>query len=349
MGNFLEIQKIKRPQQLSKFLGGLLLLVSLGTGIAVYSVGIYLFDQHNITISGRLIPFDISGLSSVQAGDVIIDQPRIEPPALPKQVGELPPPENFSAVSILVKDKETGAVLYQKNPYEPRSIASITKLMSALVVLEKQGDWSATTTVVTDALVDSHMVGQDIYTRDELWNSALIGSSNKAIMTIADSVGWEREAFVARMNERAVELGMSDTHFVEPTGLDAGNISTASDISLLLAEALRQDRIVQSLLTPEYTLYSTEKKSNSHMWNTNWLLLGWVPHSFQQIIGGKTGYIDASLYNFTVQILSDEGQALEVVVLGAKTHEARFTEARDVVQAVVDAYIWPHEEDYAKE
>lgn len=341
------IEHIKRPNGFAKLFGGIFMLVAVGVGIGAYILGASLFKQHNINVAARLLPFDVNGISSVQAGDIIMAEPvHIESPELPQLIAELPSAASFTAHSILVKDAETGMTLYQKQEYDTWPIASITKLMSALVLLEKDIPWTASTTVVDDALVDTHMYGGDTYSFEELWNTALIGSSNKAIMTLADKIGWERAAFVSRMNERATELGMGDTHFVEPTGLDSGNVSTASDVAVLLEEVSRHDRIRETLITPEYEIYSAERNKAHHLWNTNWLLLGWVPHTFEAIALGKTGYIDASLYNFAVTIVGAGGRTLDVVILGANHHEARFTEARDIAEAVFAAYVWPEQEGY---
>jgi D-alanyl-D-alanine carboxypeptidase len=77
------------------------------------------------------------------------------------------------------------------------------------------------------------------------------------------------------------------------------------------------------------------------MWNTDWLLLGWIPHSDFEIRGGKTGYIPAAGYNFAMETINKNGHALDVVVLGADTHEARFTEARDAAAWVYGHFAWP--------
>lgn len=277
-------------------------------------------------------------------GDQIYEQPVVPPPPpLPELIGELPLAEDFSAASILVKDVESGVILFEKNAYEVRPIASLTKLMSALVLLERDVDWTLTTQVVEDELIDTHMYAGDTYTYDELWSSALVGSSNKAIMTLSDAIGWNREAFVTRMNQRAAELGMGSTVFTEPTGLDAANQSSASDLAMLLDASLAQQKIVEGLLGEDVTLYSKEREKEHHMWNTNWLLLGWIPSQFERIVGGKTGYIPAAGYNYMMQVEAAPGKMISVVVLGATSHEARFTEARDAVNAVVEAYQWPED------
>lgn len=290
-----------------------------------------------------LVEKAVTDIPSVEGGDLVIQPPAPTKPQLPELQGEMIPSDKFSAVSMIVKDNETGMVLFKKDEYKKYPIASITKLVSSLVLLEKSLDWATSTQVVKDDIIDTHMYAGDTYTLEELWLAALVGSSNKAILTLADAAGWPREAFVERMNQKARELGMVDTHFVEPTGLDEENISTASDIVLLLDEALQQEKISQALLTKEHNLYSKERKKKHHMWNTNWILLGWVNNDFFDLRGGKTGYIPASGYNFIMQVGDGSGSLIDVVVLGANSHEARFTEARDIANWVFDNYKWPAE------
>jgi serine-type D-Ala-D-Ala endopeptidase (penicillin-binding protein 7) len=278
----------------------------------------------------------------VQAGgDVVIAPPEVVKPKLPELIKGKIPQDDFSAESMIVKDNESGMVMYRKSEYSERSIASLTKLMSALVVLEKNPDWLNLATVIEDDIFDTHMYAGDTYTIEQLWQAALVGSSNKAIYTLADAVGWPRVAFVERMNQKALELGMIQTKFIEPTGLDAGNQSTASDLAMLLNEALRSEKIRTAMATKELNLYSEERQKKHHMWNTNWLLLGWITNDLHKFRGGKTGYIPESGYNFMMQVSDADNHIIDVVVLGANSHEARFTEARDIAEWTFDSYKWP--------
>lgn len=302
-------------------------------------------DEAREAIERTLPDFVSLEADTIQAGgDVVIAPPT--PPALPVLIAEAvaPEPASFSAASILVKDRTSGMVLYGKDPYIERPIASITKLMSALVLLERGVQWDQTAVVVGEDALDSHMYAGDTFTLTELWNAALIGSSNKAILTLARAAGWtEDAAFVERMNQKAVEIGLSNTHFADPSGLLSENTSTASDAAILLEEALAHPAIVNAMLQNEYHLYSKERQKPHHMWNTNWLLLGWIPHQFAQVLGGKTGYIPASGYNFSVSFADALGHTIDVVVLGAQSHEARFTEARDIAAWAFQHYQWPQE------
>lgn len=348
--NFLEIDPTKDPSnKWRNFIGAACVVLSIIAGFLWFTnkpINVFSKTEENENLQ-ELVENTLRDDKNEEdnfAQKAIPDyEEKQQTPKLPQLRGELPDEEDFSAKSIIVKDKETGMVMYAKNEYNRRSVASITKLMSALVILEKDPNWDAVVEVVPDDVIGTHMYAGEKYTLESLWRSALIGSSNKAVLTLADSVGWPREAFVERMNGKALELGMADTHFVDPTGLEKENVSTASDIAILLEEAMDINEIRQTVLLKEYYLASVDKKNMRHMWNTDWLLLGWVNNHFVDIRGGKTGYIPESGYNFTMQVADAYGHILDVVVLGAKDHEARFTEARDVAEAVFEDYIWDEE------
>lgn len=340
--NFLDSNVTKHRSRLHwlPYFNGVVILVLGLVGVGFMKLGNV--SLPTVEFVQTITPFSISGdVAGAAGGDILIEPPVPEPPKLPELVGEALDPAALSADTFIVKDATTGFVYAKSNEYDKHPIASVSKLMSALVLLEKGLVWDDTHAVVEGDFVDTHMYAGDTYTVRELWNAGLIASSNKAIMTLSESVGWDLETFVARMNEKAQELGMGDTYFAEPTGLDARNVSTASDLVILLNEALAYQEIQETLLTPEYTLYSEERGKKHHMWNTNWMLLGWIPHSFDHIVGGKTGYIGASGYNFVMQVQKDGGRTLDVVVLGTDSHEARFTEARDLAEWAYDSYTWP--------
>ncbi len=273
-------------------------------------------------------------------GDVVIDPP---PPAerkRPKLVGEMLSQKQIAADSVLVKDRESGVILYSKNSYQAHPIASITKLMSALVLLEHDLNWTATTTVVGDDKIGTHIYRGDVYSLEQLWQAALVASSNKAIFTLAEYIERSENVFVERMNQKATELGMTDTHYTDPSGLDPGNVSSASDVSILLDEALRHEEITNILSMKELSLYSLKRDKEHHMWNTNWLLLNWIKHDFAYLIG-KTGYIPASGYNFAMRVGNDRGNEINVIILGAETHEGRFTQAKLAADWSFANHIWP--------
>lgn len=297
-------------------------------------------------VSNQMVLEKVESLTSAKVmqkfkigGDIEVPPP-IQKPKLPELIGEMLPSESFTAHSVMVKDRGTGALLYQKNEYDKWPLASITKLMSTLIILENNPDWATSTTVIGEDALDAHMYAGDVYTLDELWQASLIGSSNKAIISLVNALGWSETAFVERMNQKARELGMTESMFVDLTGLDAGNVASASDTAILLNEIMKKEKITKALLTTEYNLYSKERKKEHHMWNTDWLLLGWIPHQFKEFYGGKTGYIALSGYNFAMRAGDGAGHVLDVVILGAESHEARFTEAKKIAEWAFSNYKW---------
>lgn len=347
--NFIPPQPISMPHKVGILpkLTGLILLVALGTGVGLYVLGTNML-MNKVEAAGEKLAksravFENAGV--VEKNEIIapavIEEP--PPPPLPVILHENPfPADQYTARSIVVRDVASGMILVEKNSYEPRPIASITKLMSALVMLERNPSWTATTTVVEGELIDTHMYSGDTYTYDELWVSGLVASSNKAIMSLSDAIGWNRSAFIERMNQKSKEIGMEEAGFAEPTGLDEANYATAVDVAALLREALDHEDINRAVNTNEITLYSAERGKSHHMWNTNWLQLGWIPSDLK-VVGGKTGYIQASGYNLAVRLENEQGVQLDVIILGAEKHEDRFTEARDSALWAFNNFAWPNE------
>ena len=333
--NFLEVEVARDKSSIWRGALAVFVIVLAVGGFVVQKVDF----SNDHTAFNKILLQPLQNVSDKIGGDIVVEPPEVVRPNLPELVGGMLDSSQFSAHSMIVKDVQTGMVLFKKAEYDQWPIASITKLMSALILLEKNPDWATSTVVVGLDSMGTHMYAGDVYTLDELWLSALVASSNKAILTLAHALGWPLEAFVERMNQKALELGMTDTHFTDPTGLDDTNVSSASDIVILLNEVLKHDKIQTALLTKEHDLYSQQRQKSHHMWNTDWLLLGWVEHDFERFYGGKTGFINASGYNFSMRV--GNGHLVDVVVLGAGDHEARFTEARDIAKWSLQNYIWP--------
>lgn len=247
----------------------------------------------------------------------------------------------FSAKSFLIKDHETGETLVAKEEYVARPIASITKLMSGLILLDAGLDpYTGTTTAANGEVFDTFLQSHFVYEKKDVWNTAFVGSSNRAVLSLVDQTGITRDEFVKRMNDKARELGMSDAVFFDPTGLDEKDVASASDVLMLLNAALSKKEIADALLLKQYQFATVKGEHKRDIYNTNWLLIGWIPNSFSKLYPGKTGYIPASGYNFTTRVENAEGRVIDIVILGANSHEARFEEARDLAEWVFENYTW---------
>jgi len=247
-------------------------------------------------------------------------------------------------------DDKTNTVLFKKNIEEIRPLASITKLMSALVLADLPIDW-ATTTVISEDDSDGsshHLNVGEKFTLEDLWHVALIGSSNSAINTLVRSSGLSTAEFVARMNKKAADIDFS-FHFVEPTGLNSGNVASALGVARLLKEALKVEKIYRTLQIGEYYAQPLGDPKSRRVWSTDWLLTNWIPSTFTpEEIVGKTGYIAESGYNFTVRLTDGHSHAVRAVILGSGTNESRFSEARDLAEWAFGHYLWPDQEGYDK-
>lgn len=156
------------------------------------------------------------------------------------------------AKSAILMEVDTGEILYEKNPHERLAPASITKVMSLLLVVESIESGGLTLDTVLSASEHAcSMGGSQIWlepgetmTVDELLKASVIGSANDATVVLGEAIAGSEEGFVAMMNERAYQLGMEDTCFKNATGLDAdGHLTCAYDIAIMSRELIKHDII----------------------------------------------------------------------------------------------------------
>ena len=259
---------------------------------------------------------------------------------LPTRIKRAVPPPEISAESALVVDRESGRYIYHKRIDEPRPLASITKLMTMLVLLDRAVDWS-TVYEITEAdrvTAEGSQAGLRLREKvmlDDLFKAALVVSANDAVLALVHSQGWAEEEFSAFMNLKAKALGLPATFFVEPTGLDSDNRAPATAVAKILDLALAQEKIASVLSLPDYEFVSESGFKHSLI-NTNRL----VGVSESLITAGKTGFLPKSGYNFVGQARGPAGQELIVVILGSNSINSRLAEAEALVQWVVENYVW---------
>lgn len=246
-----------------------------------------------------------------------------------------------SAESATVVDARSGAVLFEKNRQESRAIGSMTKLMTALVFLREVSDLDAPATLLPDDERPGgreHLVVGDQYRVRDLLAASLISSDNSATMALVRISGLSAGDFVARMNERAAEIGMQQTTFADPTGLSVDNRSVASDLVLLLRAALSQPDIRE--LTQHASAEVTGISGRVYpLEATNELLDGPLNQEPYAIIGGKTGFLPEAGYCLGVEVQKD-GQTIYVVVLGSKTLPQRFSDVMALSVWAFETFSW---------
>ena len=235
------------------------------------------------------------------------------------------------APSVLLMEKETGTVLYEQNSHEKREPASVTKVMTLLLVMEAiDGGRLNYDDVVTVSTHASSMGGSQVYMKEneqmsvrDMLKAVAVVSANDGSVALAEHLAGSEEAFVARMNQRAAQLGMQDTHFVNCTGLPAaGHLTSAHDIAVMSRELMLHHPDIRQFTT---IWMDTIRDGAFQLSNTNKLV-----RFYEGATGLKTGSTDAARYCLSATAERD-GMELIAVVLGAETSEKRFETAKSLL------------------
>jgi D-alanyl-D-alanine endopeptidase (penicillin-binding protein 7) len=225
----------------------------------------------------------------------------------------------------LVMDQANSQILFEKNSTVPLPIASLTKLMTALVVVEARQDMDELLEVTSDDIdreknSSSRLrVGAQL-TRENMLHIALMSSENRAASALGRNFPGGLPAFVAAMNEKAKELGMLNTHYVEPTGLSSQNVASARDLAKLVIAAYQYPIIRQYSTSPRYEV-DTGRRSLKYI-NSNRL----VTHSDWEIGLQKTGYISEAGRCLVMQAIIED-RPVVMVFLDSKGKESRLGDA----------------------
>ncbi len=233
--------------------------------------------------------------------------------------------------SAILVNYENGEVIYGKNTEKVRSIASISKLVSMMVLLDKGIDLKNKTEKITkrDAYRSSRSrlnIGFEM-TLYDLLHASLLNSDNRAARALARAASGSQEEFVSDMNRKVKQLGLENTEFYDPTGLDSRNVSTAHEVAKILHYAYQYKLIAEITSKKKYKVKIQNRKNTyRQMANTNLII-----HSPYKVLSGKTGYIRAADYCLTTLVKNKKGERLTLVVLGVPGDKLRFREARKLI------------------
>jgi len=233
---------------------------------------------------------------------------------------------DIRAEAAIIYNPENGKVLWESNSTSRRSIASITKVMTATVFLEDQPDMAREVVVqradVRAASTTYLRAGYKVTTGD-LLHLLLIASDNAAARVLARVSPFGSVGFIDRMNAKAEELGLENTTYADPSGLLADNTSSAYDLAKLITYVSGDERIASIMRTPYYTVNVGRKQITVH--STNQLVM----KGDVDVQAGKTGFITKAGYCLaTLLRLPQGGPEVAVVILGAKSNPGRFWETR---------------------
>lgn len=247
----------------------------------------------------------------------------------------------ITAKSAIVLDRKTKKVLYEKNSSQRMAMASMTKLMTAIVFLEqskkKLEDRFLVPYEITvlDGAGIGLVSGEEISYKDLLWG-ALIGSGNDAAEGLALTLG-NRKEFLEKMNEKAKELGLLDTHFACASGLDTDNhYSTASDMAKIFDYALGIKEIREAIKVKEFDAHSLNTDLVHHILNTNRLLR----YDYPKMIGGKTGYTEAAGFCLVSSSSDEKNNDIITVLMNSDFDGNQFQDTKALVDWTYDNYKW---------
>lgn len=236
-----------------------------------------------------------------------------------------------SCPSALLMEKQTGTVLFAQDEHTPREPASVTKIMTLLLVMEAIDSGALSyDDVVTGSAHAAGMGGSQIWLKEneqmtvrDLLKAVCIVSGNDAAVALAEHLAGSEDAFVERMNARAQELGMNDTHFVNCTGLPAaGHLTSACDIALMSRELILHHPDIRQFTT---VWMDSLRGGESMLVNTNKLI-----RFYDGATGLKTGSTGSAGYCLSATA-EKNGMELIAVVLKGKTSDERFSDAKSLL------------------
>lgn len=231
--------------------------------------------------------------------------------------------------SAIVVNEATGEILWSKNPSEILPIASLTKLMTFHIFQGRPVSWDQE--IVYSKNYDRE--GARLYVKDgeimtikDLFYSAVLGSANNAIIALVANSGLTQEEFAEQMNEQARDWGLNDTHFVEPTGLDPNNHSSAKDLARLSQIVFQNPELLEIAAQTSYSFQTVNTQKNHYIKNTNTLL-----NTEADVLAGKTGYSEEAGYCLVLKATGKAKGQLLVIVLNSPDSSTRFAEAQNLL------------------
>lgn len=261
-----------------------------------------------------------------------------KPKKTPDIINGLP---NIRSTAALIVDFSTNEVLFEREPDTQRPIASISKLMGALVIhkyCQLKDEGMHTMTVANREAArggdKSKLVTGWSYSHLDLLRAALMKSDNRALPALGEACGLDIPTFASKMNEEARLLGLTRTSFAEPNGLSRDNVSTPREIMVLLKAVIAIPKLAAIMSTKDAVItgHRDNKTRTVTIKNTDRML----SKDVATILGGKTGYTDLARYCLAIAARTDDGRELGMVFLGAEGKLTRFADFTRAIRWLLD-------------
>lgn len=243
--------------------------------------------------------------------------------------------------TALVLDGASGKILFSKNANQEAAIASITKLMTAMVFLENNPGWDTAYQITAADKVEGgkeYLFNGDIATVRDLFYLSLVGSANSATLSLVRSTGLSKQDFVATMNAKAQALNLGKTFFADPVGLSNFNRSTAFEAAMMAKAAFAEESIRNAVLSKAYS-FSTAGGREVTVYSTD-ALLDSYPKDGIILAGGKTGYTEMAGYCFVGKFARANGEEIITAVLGGANENYRFSKTKELTDWTYASYNW---------
>ncbi len=247
-----------------------------------------------------------------------------------------------TAPAVFVADVASGKVLFSKNAYRTMSIASLTKLVTAMVVLDKKPDLKQKITFQEedfDGESKSVFMVNEILTVEDALRSMIVGSINATANALAREFGGKEE-FVKEMNAKIKSLGLKSPELVEPSGINPRNRANAADLAAIISTAASYPEIREYAEPETVTVYGDGGKRVHNIKSTNLLLQSYLNKNPYRVIMAKTGSLPEAGYCMAQITSLGSGKEVVAVELGSNNHFSRYQDIKVLTTWAFDTYDW---------
>jgi D-alanyl-D-alanine endopeptidase (penicillin-binding protein 7) len=262
--------------------------------------------------------------------ELLVDLPNLDGDAVSSRA-----PVALGSRSVFVYDVDAGQVLYARNADDRRSVASLTKLVSALALAsEEDADLEAEHCIdhrfrPSQNGARSKFSTGECYQGWDLAGAALVASDNRGAFGMQVASGLDYDEFIGRMNEVTGDLQMGSSSFVDPSGLEDDNLSTARDMTRAVLSVSAHPTLAMMATAPEWHILRTDRPGDRWLGSTDRL----VQRDDVEVLAAKTGYTGTAGYCFSAVVRTETGRTLAFTLLGAPTTGARWADADRIVRA----------------
>ncbi|MFH1621397.1 MAG: serine hydrolase [Patescibacteria group bacterium] len=294
-----------------------------------------------LTISSNSLPANLNASSQSAIKTLPISQDSVRPEA-PVKKRQDSMGVKTTAPSVFVADVASGKVLFSKNAYESRSIASLTKLVTAIVVLDQKPDLKQKIIFSEDDFDGESkpvFAAGEALTIEDVLKSMLVGSINASANALARYFGG-KDNFVILMNEKIKSLGLKSPELVEPSGINPRNRADAADLAAIISTAAGYPEIREYAKLETVTVYGNNGKNAHVISSTNLLLQSYLNKGPFRIVMAKTGSLPEAGYCMAQITSQGSGKEVVAVELGSDNHFSRYQDIKILTAWAFDTYEW---------